>query len=135
MNPALQERTRKFDAPASATSVRRLRHRVAEALGDWGIVDRADDVIHSCAEILANALAHGQTEVLTVHLDARDGWLRLTVPDNNPYPPYPADADRDDEDGRGVMLMTALADAWGFRAADDGKCVFAEFDISSYASK
>lgn len=134
MSTATLERTERFDAPASAQDVRHLRHRVAKTLADWGITQRADDVLYSCSELLTNALAYGQTEKLTVDLAEHDGWLRLTVPDNNPFPPIPLLADRDDEDGRGVVLLAALADAWGFRCVGDGKHVFAEFQISGRTS-
>jgi hypothetical protein len=124
------ERTEQFDAPATPEEARRLRHQVAKTLADWGITDRADDVLSSCAELLTNALAYGQTAVLTVQLAEDDGWLRLAVPDGNPYPPIATVADRDDEDGRGISIVVTLADAWGFRAAETGKSVFAEFRIT-----
>jgi hypothetical protein len=134
VSAATLERTERFDAPSSAGDVRHLRHRIAKTLADWGITERADDVLCSCSELLTNALTYGQTDVLAVDLAEQDGWLRLSVPDNNPFPPYPALADRDDEDGRGVFLLAALADAWGFRAFGGGKSVFAEFRISGRAS-
>jgi len=134
VSAATLERTERFDAPASAGDVQHLRHRVAKTLADWGITDRADDVLYSCSELLTNALTYGQTTVLAVDLAEQAGWLRLSVPDSNPVPPYPTIADRDDEDGRGVFLLAALADAWGFRAFSEGKSVFAEFQISGRMS-
>jgi anti-sigma regulatory factor (Ser/Thr protein kinase) len=131
MSGAVLDRTEQFTAPASASQVPYLRHQVAKTLADWGIVDRADDALSACAELVANALTYGQTEVLSVLVTEHDGWLRLTVPDHNPYPPYPTTADRDAEDGRGVFLLAALADAWGFRAFGTGKDVFAEFQFTA----
>jgi hypothetical protein len=130
MSAAPLEHSEQFAAPASAQEVRRLRHRVAKTLADWGIADRSDDVLCSCAEMLANALAYGDTTSLMVQLAEQDGWLRLEVPDHNPRPPYLTSADPDDEDGRGVSLLATLADAWGFRAVGDGKSVFAEFRVN-----
>jgi len=129
MSAAVLERTEQFDAAASVEDVRWLRHQVALTLAAWGIADRADEVLVACSELLTNALMYGQTPLLQVSVAEYDGWLRLTVPDRNPYPPYPATADRDDEDGRGVLLVAALSDAWGFRASGDGKQVFAEFQL------
>lgn len=131
MKTAVFARAEQFDAPATPAEARRLRHQVAKTLADWGFTDRADDVLSSCAELLSNALSYGQTEVLKVQLTENEGWLRLAVPDGNPYPPFPALADRDDEDGRGISMVAMLADAWGFRAAGEGKSVFAEFRTES----
>jgi hypothetical protein len=129
MSIATLERVEQLVAPASAQDARELRHRVAKTLADWGVAERCDDVLGSCAEMLANALDHGCTAVLTVDLAEHDGWLHMAVPDRSPDPPYLVRAGRDDEDGRGVWLLAALCDAWGFRAAQDGKSVFAEFRI------
>lgn len=128
MNAAVAlERTETLTAPTSPEDVRRLRHEVALILAEWGVTKRAEDVLIACSELLTNALRYGQTPLLTVNLVERDGCLRVSVPDCNPFPPYPATADRDDEDGRGVYLLAVLADAWGFRAHGTGKDVFAEF--------
>jgi serine/threonine-protein kinase RsbW len=132
MNSAVLEHTRHFTAPARAAQIRHLRHRLAKTLADWGVTQRSDDVLCSCSELLTNALIYGQTDQLTVDLTMQDGWLQLTVPDNNPVPPYPMVANRDEEDGRGVFLVAALADAWGFRSRDGGKHVFAQFRISDH---
>lgn len=132
MSGAAPQHAAQFTAPAGPGQVRDLRHRLAKTLADWGVSERADDVLSSCSEMLTNALCYGQIEVLTAQMSEADGWLRLTVPDNNPIPPYPTLAERDDEDGRGVFLVAALADAWGFRATGDGKHVFAEFRIHGH---
>lgn len=129
MNAAVLARTEQFSAPADAEHVRRLRHDLAKTLADWGVTERAEDVLCSCSEMLTNALRYGQIKTLAAALTEQDGWLRLSVTDNNPFPPYPALADRDDENGRGIVLVTALADAWGFRASAHGKQVFAEFQL------
>ena len=133
MNAAVLDRTEQFDAAASVEDVRRLRHQIAKTLANWGITARADDVLVACSELLTNALMYGQTPLLVVELTEHNGWLRLAVPDHNPYPPYPALTDRQDEDGRGVLLVAALSDAWGFRATSEGKQVFAEFQLGGDA--
>lgn len=132
MNAAVTlERAEVFTTPISPENVQYLRHQVALTLADWGITKRAGDVLIACSELLTNALRYGQTPLLTIHLVERDGWLKVTVADSNPFPPYPTTADRDDEDGRGVYLLAVLADAWGFRAYGDGKDVVAEFQTHS----
>jgi hypothetical protein len=129
------KRAKRLEAPVGRESVQQLRHLAAQSLFDWGIVDKADVVLLVLAELLNNALAHGRTEVLTVRLALVDGWLRLETPDCNSDPPYPAASVPDiDEGGRRVVLVGTLADAWGFRAADGGKSVFAEFQVSGNAA-
>lgn len=117
------------ETKAVPEGVRYLRREVAKTLADWGIADPADIVL-ACSELATNALRHGRTEVLSLELTADETTVYIAVPDENPYPPYPAAADNEDEDGRGIQLVAEVADAWGFRATHTGKSVFAEFRIS-----
>lgn len=58
--------------------------------------------------------------------------LFVEVWDASPYPPVPANAGELEENGRGLVLVTALAKAWNYYPSDalaGGKVVWAEIDI------
>ena len=55
--------------------------------------------------------------------------LRIEIWDNDPGLPVPALPDALDEGGRGLMLVAALATAWGHRPSAGGKAVWAEVPI------
>ena len=52
------------------------------------------------------------------------GRLRVDVHDTSRALPAPADAPADAETGRGLIIVGALADEWGFYATPDGKAVY-----------
>ncbi|MEU1328454.1 ATP-binding protein [Streptomyces sp. NPDC005865] len=126
--------TERFSAtPRGARLARRMaRYR----LDGWGIPyggeisERAAQII---AELAANAATHGRVA-------GRDFELRLTCtgeavrievsdartercPTQEPRRPDP-----DDESGRGLLLVAALADEWGVARRDVGKTVWAWID-------
>jgi anti-sigma regulatory factor (Ser/Thr protein kinase) len=70
------------------------------------------------------------TIVLRLRLIRRS--LFVEVWDADPYPPIPATAGDLDENGRGLVLITALAKAWDYYPSDapaGGKVVWAELDV------
>jgi anti-sigma regulatory factor (Ser/Thr protein kinase) len=63
-------------------------------------------------ELVTNALKHGRGDVgVRMYLDAI--CLRIEVRDGSPERPVAGDAALDDEDGRGLLLVNAIADDWG----------------------
>ena len=47
--------------------------------------------------------------------------LTVEVSDRSPHLPQPRLAADDEESGRGLSLVRALADGWGVRPTDEGK--------------
>jgi anti-sigma regulatory factor (Ser/Thr protein kinase) len=121
----------RHEAAADAHSIGHLRHQTVKTLADWGVTGCADQAELVVSELLTNALRYGRTPVLAVELSIADGWLRIAVDDLNPDPPHPSDGDLSQEDGRGMVLVSMLADAWGFRTHASGKTVSAEFDLTA----
>lgn len=122
-----------LDAPANPENTGSLRTEVSKTLADWGLERLADRVRLAASELLTNALLHGSTATLTLCLEIDGTWLRVSVPDANPDVPHLGHALEDDENGRGITLIAAFSDAWGFRSTATGKCVFAEFRTDSDA--
>lgn len=70
--------------------------------------------------------AHTSATVSLV-LSCTDGIVRLEVRDSSPVPLPPThDADADDENGRGLTVVDALAKSWGWQSEAFGKVVWCE---------
>ncbi|MZE78545.1 ATP-binding protein [Streptomyces xinghaiensis] len=116
----------------------RLARRLAgQWLDERGVPygsDAHDAVTLVVAELCANAVRHG-------HVPGRDfrlgmalgpGGVRAEVTDTRaerlPVPVRPGEGDTVAESGRGLLLVAALADRWGWEPRSDGpgKTVWAE---------
>ncbi|MFG2136169.1 ATP-binding protein [Streptomyces sp. NPDC048650] len=114
-------------------SVPLAREFARNALADWGIRRRADDVLLCVSELATNALLHGvppgRGYRLWLAMGAEDGLLRVEVHDSGGGEPRalaPYDGE-EGESGRGLLLVAALADAWGVGERVPGKVVWCEF--------
>ncbi|WP_030378406.1 MULTISPECIES: ATP-binding protein [unclassified Streptomyces] len=94
------------------------------------VAERGEQIV---AELAANAALHGHVQGrdfrLTLRFDPAAGRLRIEVTDaRGDHLPAPAPvAPTDSESGRGLLLVTALADHWGTRPyPPSGKTVWAE---------
>lgn len=128
--------------PRTPHSVGRSRGDLRAQLAVWGVAP--DDVATAelvLSELVTNAVQHagnppGRQVGLGFGLDAHRGVLRLEVADACTALPRPRSAelapDPDSESGRGLLLVTALADDWGVtpRPYGIGKTVWAELKLS-----
>ncbi|EDY43090.1 ATP-binding protein [Streptomyces sp. SPB074] len=96
-------------------SVAEARTFTAEALTSWGLLERGDDVRLCVSELATNAVLHGAApgRGFLVKIDADDEAVRLEVHDSRSRRPHPRRPDDTDTVGRGLILVTALADGWG----------------------
>jgi anti-sigma regulatory factor (Ser/Thr protein kinase) len=106
------------------------RHEAAEELAATGVGARLlDDALIVAGELVTNAIRHAGTE-FTLALDVSDERLRIEVGDWDTRPPVPVAADVEATSGRGLVLVAAVAGAWGFETTDHdgvaGKTVWAE---------
>jgi anti-sigma regulatory factor (Ser/Thr protein kinase) len=111
------------------------------------VTERAEQVV---AELAANAALHGRVQArdfrVTLALDTTSGVLRIAVTDARGDRPLPTDVPPDPhqphaldapilESGRGLVLVSALADRWGTEPYQPaGKTVWAELDDRPTAS-
>lgn len=110
------------------------RVELLAALDGWGLVPLRDSAALVLSELLTNAGRHARVspgrEIETRFL-AVGGGLRIEVHDASEAPPQERKPNVDACDGRGLLLVTALADAWGFGDRDGpGKVVWAEFGLN-----
>ncbi|MFJ5535341.1 ATP-binding protein [Streptomyces sp. NPDC093261] len=118
-------------SPRGARLARRL---VSHRLHEWGHpYDGAlnETVTLIAAELAANAVRHGHVPGRDFHLRlvATPDGVRLEVSDTRserlPEARPPQDP-ADDESGRGLLLVEALAERWGVEPRSPGKCVWAD---------
>ena len=85
-----------------------------------------DDIATLLAsELVTNAVLHARSAVeLRLHIDG--GRVRVEVHDGSAMPVTPRHFTSDAATGRGLLLVTELAAAWGSDVGPDGKCVWFE---------
>ena len=96
------------------------------------VTERAEQIV---AELAANAALHGRVQGrdfrLALTLDATTGLLRIAVTDakGGQLPVVRTESATYGETGRGLLLVTTLADRWGTEPhPPGGKTVWVEVD-------
>ncbi|WP_329387274.1 ATP-binding protein [Streptomyces sp. NBC_01716] len=111
--------------PCMATRVRRAMRL---HLSLWGLSD-LEDVAQVCvSELVANVINHvgpGTPVTLAVSTDGAHLRIELTDPDTRAMPTLLAPKS-DEESGRGLMILDAMADRWGVISRADSKVVWCE---------
>ncbi|MFC9932244.1 ATP-binding protein [Streptomyces sp. NPDC127190] len=120
-------RQRRF--PRARRSAKAARGFALDTLTEWGYLDRQDDVRLCVSELATNAVLHGAPAgrefCLTV---VGDGPLiRIEVRDSGDGWPVVGQGRAEDCGGRGLRLVTALADDFGVTGHIPGKTVWAVF--------
>lgn len=104
-------------------AARAARSFVAEALpAEWD----PGDIVLAVSELATNVIRHAQTP-FTVRLTADDRRVRLEVWDGSSLIPVIRDMS---EEQRGLRMIEAIADNWGIEATEEGKIIWAQFDLS-----
>jgi CheY-like chemotaxis protein/anti-sigma regulatory factor (Ser/Thr protein kinase) len=124
-----------IDLPHDLSSVSDARRFVKQKLAEWGIVEPLDDALLVVSELAANALTHAHSSY-RVRIAASEVALRIEVDDDGTGTPEPQPLTDDEEHGRGLHLVGALAASWGMEAAEaGGKRVWAELPILTAAAE
>ncbi|MGW3498533.1 PAS domain S-box protein [Streptomyces sp. NPDC001020] len=118
--PAAPLATAATDLPAVPESVPTGRDFLDRMLARWDCPARRDDARLLLSEVLTNAVRHAQGPI-GMHMCRTDTDLTVEISDNSPHLPQPRLAAEDEESGRGLVLVRALADDWGVRPTDEGK--------------
>ncbi|UXY31080.1 ATP-binding protein [Streptomyces sp. HUAS TT20] len=141
--PQLRTSVRHFAQQMSSTrrGARLARLLTYEQLRSWEVsptvTERAEQIV---AELAANAVLHGRVQgrdfrlTLTLDHPSVGVVLRIAVTDarGNEVPASSTDFETppDAESGRGMLLITALADRWGTEPyPPGGKTVWAELAL------
>ncbi|MER7567989.1 ATP-binding protein [Streptomyces sp. NPDC097941] len=137
MNAEISTPTDELTQRLSATprGARLARRLTATRLAEWGHphdTDVNDTAQHLVAELAANAVTHGRVpgrdfELRLIRLP--ENTLRIEVSDPRGDRRLRYINDEDGEHGRGLILVTLLADTWGVTDRDVGKTVWAEIQL------
>ncbi|MCX4967956.1 ATP-binding protein [Streptomyces sp. NBC_00654] len=105
--------------PSDPVSVSSARRYVARILAEWGLADDteiADTIRLIVSELATNAVQHtfGLSPTFTVDLRLdREEELRLGVTDSHPRWPQRLPAAVQQDNGRGMVIIRALAKEYG----------------------
>jgi hypothetical protein len=121
-----------------ASRVRRARDFTASTLHQWGVAGRCDDIAIVVSELVTNAFQHARPASRSTHA----GWpvqlglahpghrVICAVADASKAVPVPREPDFLDETGRGLHVIAALSDQWGYTTSiHTGKVIWALFSI------
>lgn len=119
-----------------AGPVHLARQFTVATLHRWGVTGRCEDIAVVVSEMLTNALRHacpglGDTQprsLIRLGLYNPGPWLMCAVADPSIAVPVPRSPNFLAETGRGLHIIRALSDSWGYTTPDDtGKVVWATF--------
>ncbi|MFD4475488.1 MULTISPECIES: SpoIIE family protein phosphatase [unclassified Streptomyces] len=106
-----------------AVSVPAGRRFLRAKLREWELTAQADTALLLASELLTNAFRHARGPIgLRVWHSVRE--LGVEITDHSTPRPRARLAESTEEDGRGLLLVEALADAWGTRPTISGKTVW-----------
>jgi len=118
-----------FDLVACPTSVAEARHRTLTWLFRYAVGEQATEAaVLIVSELVTNAIVHSGSSKVGCVLRLGHGLLRIEVTDQavglaEPAVRKPAD---DDVSGRGLLLVSAVSEAWGVSPArPSGRTVWA----------
>jgi serine phosphatase RsbU (regulator of sigma subunit)/anti-sigma regulatory factor (Ser/Thr protein kinase) len=108
--------------------VRRARRFVRDWLHSVELASISEEAELLASEVVTNALVHGDSDV-DIHVRRYPQRVRIEVRDSDPHlalPAGPAPADDEAEGGRGLVIVSAMASAWGNSPSGRGKTVWFE---------
>jgi anti-sigma regulatory factor (Ser/Thr protein kinase) len=95
----------------------------SQILREWQLTQLTDSAQLIASELLANASLTGRRldrPAIRLTLLSDGEQLLILVRDFDPGAPVPRDASEGDESGRGLMLVQAISDQWGWCPLADG---------------
>jgi anti-sigma regulatory factor (Ser/Thr protein kinase) len=118
--------------PCEPESAKRARSLVSAALNTWGIGHLVDAGTLIVDELLTNSINHTRSRMarIIVRRVAEDR-VRIGVADKSPDVPDIRTPSEDSEDGRGLILIDALSDRWGYDRHPSWKVTWAELQLAA----
>jgi anti-sigma regulatory factor (Ser/Thr protein kinase) len=120
---------------ADAGSVRAARDFTVATLFRWGAAERSHDIAIVVSELVTNALRHAlpgrryaqPRRPIRLSLLQFTPCLLCAVADPSTAAPVPRPSGSLGETGRGLHIVCALSDRWGYTMGETGKVVWAMF--------
>jgi anti-sigma regulatory factor (Ser/Thr protein kinase) len=126
---------------ADISSVPGARRFVTDGLLDWGREHLVDDAALCVTEMAANAALHSGSSYMQVAMSDLDPTVRLSVEDAGGLVPLPAvtpsavravrpgdlpPVEALGTTGRGLAIVSVLAESWGIEERDEGRRIWAD---------
>jgi anti-sigma regulatory factor (Ser/Thr protein kinase) len=118
---------RELVLPAEPSSAREARTALSEVMVAEGFEARVYDAELAVSEVVTNAVLHGR-EPIRLRIVIEGEGIRVQVHDGSPVSPAFSMIDPTAVTGRGLMLVSAVADCWGVDPDETGKTVWFGFD-------
>jgi len=113
--------------PSELTSASRARSLIRRPLRRWGLMELLPTTELLVSELVTNAVRYAQGKIgLRLILE---GGLVCEVLDESAALPRLRHPDDSDERGRGLQVVSQLAQRWGARRAGSGKVVWCELPL------
>jgi len=118
--------------PGTIESSRCAREHVTRFVAEQHLDGARDDLRIIVSELVANAVMHGRAPI-ALTLAQHDGTVRVEVTDGaaDLDAVHLREIDSPTVGGRGLRILSALADAWGIAATAHGKSVWATYVVAS----
>ncbi|MFD3803260.1 ATP-binding protein [Streptomyces sp. NPDC058618] len=119
---------------AEPGELRLLRRLVRDQLAAWGLPALADDAQLAVTELTANVIKHvgaGTSATLVMESAPTEARLRVEIHDKSHTTPVVEWPSCEEESGRGLHLLAALAVDWGTVLTATGKAVWCELALQS----
>ncbi|WP_245225026.1 ATP-binding protein [Streptomyces smyrnaeus] len=124
---------------STARCVSLVRTQVERVLREWGYASSGiDTAVLVASELATNAVVHGHLpgHLFEVGVVSADDICLIVVSDSSPRPPQALEAGADDESGRGLQLVRAVALRTGQRPHRPlGKTVWATVHMAKQQSR
>lgn len=124
----------RVDLTCDLAAPRTARKLVTLLLHQWGVTDQdaVDGATIVVSELVTNVLVHcDDGGPVALAMELQDELLRLWVEDRLPAVPAQRQAGPDDEDGRGLGIVTQLAVRWDVEQLPDGKRVVVDLPLAA----
>lgn len=132
MEPSGNARYDVVTYPPRLESVPAARRRTTWLAGEWGHPEVAEDAALVTSELVTNALLHGclRDRLFRVEVVLAESVLRIAVTDpKGERTPTLRSAECEDQFGRGLVIVHAIAAHWNVEALTVGKTVWAELEL------
>ncbi|MFD5088221.1 SpoIIE family protein phosphatase [Kitasatospora sp. NPDC058406] len=113
-----------WDLPCDPAVVSEARFLTTNALTRWGLEELSFTTELIVSELVTNAIRHG-TGPIQLRL-IRHAGLICEVADSSSTSPHLRHARTTDEGGRGMFLISQMAQRWGTRHTNRGKIIWSE---------
>jgi serine phosphatase RsbU (regulator of sigma subunit)/anti-sigma regulatory factor (Ser/Thr protein kinase) len=111
------------------TAARRARSLIRRPLRQWGLAELIPAAELVVSELVTNAVRYAQSKI-SLRL-VLEGGLFCEVLDDSAAAPRLRQAADDDERGRGLQVVSQVAQRWGTRRTGTGKVVWCELGVPS----